>query len=212
MCIALLCLTGYASLQAAERPGQWTGDYLPCGGHDDLRKAGAMSLGVRFATADRKLKIEFSRAMDFWASILEMEWHEDDGPGCAIQVVDGDPGMFPPATAARAQFPSAPSFQGWIAFNPGMKSTTGGLFVTAVHEIGHLLGLPHSSNASSVMYFLSLDGPSFLDRADLGALVERHKLRKEVRSCLGPQLVAFPSQVGCRITGLAGFAPISSPD
>jgi len=43
--------------------------------------------------------------------------------------------------------------------------------------LGHLLGLAHNPNSSSVMYFLRLDGPVFLDAADLSALATRHKLR-----------------------------------
>ncbi|MEO8594904.1 MAG: matrixin family metalloprotease [Candidatus Solibacter sp.] len=210
--MAIWFLSACAVLQADERPGDWTGNYLPCDRHDELLKDGAMNLGVRFATANPSLAAEFSRALDFWAGILEMEWHEEDGRGCAIQVVDGYAGLFRPAEMARAQLPAAPRFQGWIAFNPGMKVPSIDLLMTAVHEVGHLLGLPHSANSSSVMYFLSLDGPAFLDSADLAALAVRHKLRKEVRSCPGPQLVTFPLQVGCRSIRVAGSASTLSPD
>jgi hypothetical protein len=136
-----------------------------------------MNLGVRFSTSNPKLTAEFARAMNFWASILEMNWHEEDSRACAIQVVDGELGLFGPAEVARAQFPESPAFQGWIAFNPRVPRPANELFLTAVHELGHLLGLPHSSNPSSVMYFLTLDGPMFLDSADLAALAARHRLR-----------------------------------
>jgi hypothetical protein len=173
----MLCLMIAFTMRAGERPGAWTGPYPPCEGHAEALKREPMNLGVRFSTSNPILKAEFAHAMSFWASILEMDWHEEDSRACAIQAVDGTPDLFRPGEVARAQFPGLPAYQGWIAFNPRVSLPANELFLTAVHELGHLLGLPHSSNASSVMYFLALDGPVFLDSADLAALAARHRLR-----------------------------------
>ncbi len=173
----MLCVVFASTMRAGERPGVWTGPYPLCDGHDEVLKREAMNLGVRFSTSNPDLTAEFAHAMSFWAGIIEMNWHEEDSRACAIQVVDGEPGLFGPAEVARAQFPGTPGFQGWIAFNPRVSRPANELFLTAVHELGHLLGLPHSSNASSVMYYLALDGPVFLDDADLAALAARHRLR-----------------------------------
>jgi Matrixin len=173
---AILVLTAWAG----DRPGDWTGSYDPCGRHMELAKRARMLLGVRFATRNRTLAVESARALDFWASVLEMDWYEVDSRECAVQIVDGHPGLFQPGDAARAQFPGTPSFQGWIAFNPENPLLPADMFVAAVHEFGHLLGLPHSTNPSSVMYFLRLDGPIFLDRSDLAALALRHTLRADI--------------------------------
>jgi len=175
--VTMLCLMIAFTMTAGDRSGAWTGPYPPCDSHAEVMKREPMNLGVRFSTADPKLAAAFARAMSFWAGILDMNWHEEDGRACAIQVVDGEPGLFGPAEVARAQFPGTPVFQGWVAFNPTVSRPADELFLTAVHELGHLLGLPHSSNASSVMYFLALDGPVFLDSADLAALAARHRLR-----------------------------------
>jgi len=173
----ILCLTMAFTTGAGELPGAWTGPYPLCDGYAEVLKREPMNLGVRFSTSNQKLTVEFSRAMSFWASVLEMNWHEENSRACAIQVVDGDLSLFRPGEVARAQFPGTATFQGWIAFNPKVSLPADDLFLTAVHELGHLLGLPHSSNPSSAMYFLTLDGPVFLDSADLAALAARHRLR-----------------------------------
>ena len=173
----MLCLMIAVGMRAGERAGAWTGPYRPCDGHAEVLKREPMNLGVRFSNSNPAVNAEFARAMSFWASILEMNWHEEDSQACAIQAVDGDPDLFRPGEVARAQFPGLPAYRGWIAFNPRVSLPADELFVTAVHELGHLLGLQHSSNASSVMYFLALDGPVFLDSADLAALATRHRLR-----------------------------------
>jgi len=182
---AILCLTVAVGICAGEHPGDWTGPYHACDEHAELSKTGHMSLGVRFATSKTGVATAFARAMSFWAQVLDMEWHTENGRECAIQVVDGHAGLFESAQSARAQFPTAQSFQGWIAFNPRMTLPADKLFTTAIHEIGHLLGLPHSTNPSSVMYFLQLDGPVCLDSADISALTARHKLRAEASLCPG---------------------------
>ena len=183
---AILCLTIAFAASAAERiAGDWTGDYHPCDGHTELFKPDHMSLGVRFATSKARVATAVAHAMNFWADVLDMDWHTDNGRDCAIQVVDGRAGLFDSAQAARAQFPAAPSFQGWIAFNPKMTLPVNELFTTAVHEIGHLLGLPHSANPNSVMYFLYLDGPVCLDSGDVSHLAVLHKLRIEPPLCTG---------------------------
>ena len=204
--LIILCLSSAWPLFAHKRPGEWGGDYLPCDRHGDILSWDHMNLGVRFATANPELAVEFARALNFWTTVLDMNWHHANDRSCSVQIVDGDRGLFHPGQAARAQFPSRPAFQGWIAFNPEVSLTRGDQYQTAVHELGHLLGLPHSPNASSIMYFLLLSGPASLDAADLAALAIRHKLR--VRNVDTPLIVTEPlgpwiASVGKRNKNLA---------
>lgn len=173
----VLCLlTGSAAI-ARERAGNWSANDSACDGHSELLKKGALKIGVRFSTSNPALQTACARALDFWAIVLDMEWHEDDSHGCAIQIVDGRPDLFIPVEIARAQLPNRRGFQGRIAFNPAASLPASEQFFVAVHELGHLLGLPHNPSASSIMFYLNVDEPFVLDKADLTALAAIHKLR-----------------------------------
>src|SRR5437868_3477084 len=114
--LALVCF-GTAN---GETPANWSANYPPCNRHSELLSQGHMDLGVRLATVNPVLAGQFRRAMDSWASVLDMDWHEDDTQNCSIQLVDGAKNLFQAAAmAARSQFPDRLNFQGWIVFNPG---------------------------------------------------------------------------------------------
>jgi hypothetical protein len=179
MNMTFLLLLASVGIVQASAPN-WSGNYPPCKRHPDLLKREHVDLGVRISTANTVLARQFAKAMDFWTEVLDLEWHEVDSPDCSIQLVDGTPGLFDPAVAARSQYPDRPSFQGWIAFNPDSKLAEHEMFLVSVHEIGHLLGLPHNRSGASVMFFLELDERVSLDTADLSALADRHRLRAGV--------------------------------
>ena len=174
--IPLLLLICF-SVADGETPANWSANYPPCNRHSELLKHEHMDLGVRVATTNPLLAAQFRRAMDSWASILDMDWHEDDTQNCSIQLVDGERELFQPSIAARSQLPDLLDFQGWIAFNPAQTFSETELYRIAGHEIGHMLGLQHSSNARSVMYGFDLEGEEWLDLTDLAALATHHKLR-----------------------------------
>jgi hypothetical protein len=96
---------------------------------------------------------------------------------CALELVDGNAQLFEDSTVAKSQFTERAGFQGWIAFNPKAPLTRKELFFTAVHEIGHVLGLSHNPNTGSVMYYTNRDGSNVLDAADILSLANRHKVR-----------------------------------
>jgi hypothetical protein len=165
-------------LAEAKTPTNWSANYPPCNRHTELLKQGHMDLGVRVATANPSLAEQFRRAMDSWARILDLDWHEDDTQNCSMQLVDGERKLFQPtAIVARSQLPDRLNFQGWIAFNPAQTLSETDLYRISVHEIGHMLGLQHSFNSMSVMYGLDLDGVEWLEPSDLAALAAHHKLR-----------------------------------
>jgi hypothetical protein len=177
MRLALLLLAGW-SFAYAGSPANWSANYPPCNRHSELLRKGHMDLGVRVATANPVLAQQFRRAMDTWARILDLDWHEDDTESCSLQVVDGERRLFQPAAvAARSQLPDRLLFDGWIAFNPGQTLSASELYRISLHEIGHVLGLQHSSDAMSVMYSFNLDDQEWLDLKDLADLATHHKLR-----------------------------------
>jgi len=158
----------------------WTGNFAPCNGHAELLRRDSMDLGVRFSNSNPAVARGFKRAMNFWAKVVEMSWHEDRTSACALELVDGNPAILQNAVIARAQFVEWQNFEGWIAFDPRAPLTKTEMYLTAVHEIGHLLGLRHNPSAYSVMYYIDLEGPEVLDSSDLTALAAHHKLRADL--------------------------------
>lgn len=167
-------------LLAAEPAANWSADYPPCNHRSELLKHGSLRLGVRFNTTNLVLAKQFRLAMDFWASVLDLEWHEDSTGTCSMELSDGDRDLFEPtpkSMVARSQFPDRKDFQGWIVFNPAVTLTPEEAYRISVHEIGHILGLRHNSNTRSVMYDLDLECSQELDAVDLASLRVHHKLR-----------------------------------
>jgi hypothetical protein len=195
--VVIVLVAGASACFAEELPQNWSGEYAPCNRHVDLLNPKHMDLKVRMATANAMLAEQFGRAMDFWRSVLDLDWREVNSEDCSIEVVDGTPEVFREVdtcncVSARSQFPERRAFEGWIAFNPHVKLTEHEMFLVSVHEIGHLLGLSHNANGSSVMFYLGLEDPVSLDAADLNALAERHRLRTGVFERNGLK-VAVPS-------------------
>ena len=183
LAVLVLFLSTAGLSLAGVTPPNWSGRYASCDNHSDLLNSQHVDLGVRISTSNAELAQEFERAMDFWSGVLDIDWHEVDSQECAIQLVDGTPSLFNfcVCLSARSQFPDRDEFQGWIAFNPRMTLTRHEMFLDAVHEIGHLLGLPHNPSESSVMYYFGLNKTVKLDATDLGTLAARHQLRAPVR-------------------------------
>jgi hypothetical protein len=189
VCLGLV----FAGLATAETVGNWRANFPPCKQHSELLKRGSMNLGVRVATANPILAEEFRAAMDFWAKVLDLEWHEESTQNCSIEVVDGERWLFEPEPenmAARSQFPDRRDFQGWIAFNPTVSLDRMESYRVSVHEIGHILGLRHSTHIKSLMYGFDVDDSQLLDLADLASLADRHKLR--ITSLSQPVLLTKP--------------------
>ncbi|HMF76100.1 MAG TPA: hypothetical protein VK604_10600 [Bryobacteraceae bacterium] len=121
--IVILCpLLTLPVSSAGQRAANWYGDFSPCGRRFELLKRQSMRLGVKISTSNPELAREFRSAMNFWARVLDMDWHEDPSSSCALQLVDGSPEILKTRIVARAQFIEWDNFQGWIAFNP--RTTT----------------------------------------------------------------------------------------
>jgi Matrixin len=176
--LALLLLLPLAS---SAQQTNWTGPYKPCLNSTELRKTGHMSIGVRYDISDRIVIQQFHRAFDFWAKLLDADFHDEQSRSCSIAIVDAtDTVLLHSGTiVARAQLPDRLNFQGWIAVNRTASSYLAVDEATAIwiHEIGHLLGLKHNSSPRSIMFGIDVDGSSKLDSQDLRAIASEHALR-----------------------------------
>ncbi|HTU48527.1 MAG TPA: matrixin family metalloprotease [Bryobacteraceae bacterium] len=176
--IALLILLPLVSLA---QPSNWQGLYAPCLNSAELKKSWHMSIGIKYEICDQVVGQQFRRAFDFWAKVLDADFHEEQSTSCAIAIVDATDAVLlhNRAIVARAQLPDRLNFQGLIAVDPKASTYLADDEAIAIwiHEIGLLFGLKHNSSPASVMYWLDVDASRKLDPKDLHTITSLHAVR-----------------------------------
>lgn len=177
--------TSQVSSHAQGRPGSnWTSADAPCAKYDDLRKTDLGDIGVKI-DAVSPWADTFRRAISFWNTVLDANFHEQtDLNACAVRIINGSDELLEGNIIARSQFPTRDKFRGMIAVWPNAASSLSfdEMYATAIHELGHILGLVHNPNPCSVMYHVDVDGTAVLDSKDTGELLKHHKLRPNILS------------------------------
>ena len=172
-----------AITQAQEKSRlNWTSADAPCAKYDDLLKPVLGDIGVRF-DAGEPWAGAFRWALGFWNTVLATNLHEDkDLNTCSVRIIEGGSNILDHTVVARSQIPDWARFQGKIAVSPeaAKHMSRSEMYGTAVHEIGHILGLKHNPSCRSVMYFLNVDGSEALDRDDILELRKHHQLRPAI--------------------------------
>ena len=125
----------------------------------------------------------FRRALRFWNTVLDANFHQETNlSACSVRIIDGDPDIVNRTIAARSQITDRANFQGKIAVNlaAAKDMNSAEIYASAVHELGHILGLKHNGSSRSVMYFLNLHGGEVLDAEDILELSRRHALQPAI--------------------------------
>jgi hypothetical protein len=180
--IWLGCAAPVAARAQAAPKSNWTTADVPCARYDDLRKPVLGNIGVRI-DAMEPWADEFRRALRFWNTVLTVNFYEDTSlDSCAVRIIEAGPDILNHASVARSQLTEWDTFRGKIAVSPAAakEMSSGEMYGTAVHELGHMLGLKHNQSTQSVMYFLNVNGTEVLDKSDMLDLSACHKLRMAV--------------------------------
>lgn len=140
-----------------------------CNNYRALLSHDHLDIGVQFDTNARRPEI--TAALNYWAERIDFTWHES-ATDCAIEFRPAEFGA-PRGnldTLAMAYMPRDAKFNGVIYFRLAPYDAER----VFIHEIGHLLGLEHSADPDSPMYFQP--GSGALSVADVRVLGKRHAL------------------------------------
>lgn len=176
------CASQPHASQSQTLRSNWTSPDVPCAKFGNLQRPLLRDIGVRIDAA-QPWADGFRRALNFWNGVLAANLYEEtDLTVCSVRIIDGDPEIFDHSAAARSQVSDWANFAGKIAVSPGAarEMSSAEIYATAVHEMGHMLGLRHNSNIHSVMYFLDIDGSEVLDAEDILALSRHHQLQPAI--------------------------------
>jgi len=172
-----------AAIREQPQPN-WTSADVPCANYKDLRIYSLGEIGVKIDVAEPWAD-GFRRALSFWNTVLDANLHEEtDLNACTVRIINGGADILNHAVIARSQIPDWSNFRGKIAVSAAAAKGLGGdeIYATAVHELGHMLGLRHNADSRSVMYFLNVDGTEVLDSQDILDLSRHHQLRRAISS------------------------------
>jgi hypothetical protein len=123
----VFCLVAVSASIPGKDSGNWSGKYSACDRHSELLKAGHLKLGVRSSTSPPELAAECAQALDFWTTVLDMEWHEDNSRGCRNSDCRRPSGPLHSRPDRARNFRIGRGSRGWIAFNPrvSLSETSG---------------------------------------------------------------------------------------
>ena len=97
--VIAFCLLTVYPIFPGELSGKRSANDSACEGYSALLEKGHLNLAFAFRHRTPSWWGS-ARALDFWATVLDMEWHETHS-GCADQIIDGRPGLFIRAQVTR---------------------------------------------------------------------------------------------------------------
>jgi hypothetical protein len=156
----------------------------PCGAYADLLYTGHISVRVKLDTVARGDQWAIKEALAYWSTILDLDFTVDNSPDtCNLEVVYGSRSTGPLASTIM---PHYDGYDGTIRINAFSRVRPAALVAVLIHEIGHLMGLCHTRDKLSIMYYLVDISQSVnstrLAPADIEMAGRFHALRNQATS------------------------------
>jgi hypothetical protein len=156
----------------------------PCGAYADLLSTGHISVRVKLDTVARGDQWAIKEALAYWSTVLDLDVTVDNNlDTCNLEVVYGSGSTGPLASTIM---PHYDGYDGTIRINTFNRVRPAALVAVLIHEIGHLMGLCHTRDRLSIMYYLVDTSQSVnstrLAPADIEMAGRFHALRNQATS------------------------------